>query len=221
MPVELAVAMVALGTAGVALVVGAHVFHAGFFLRRRVRGLPLHTIAQTPAGTDVRVCGRVVRQQDQPVLEAPLSGKRCAAYHVVWEERHGTSRGGRWVRMGEEQRATHFTLVDATGRADVDGRSLTLMLDPNHHAGAGVLRFGDARLDAFLAAHAPALLHRPNVRVRESVLEFDHAVAVVGAGQWAPGHERAPSGDREATQVLRLGAASDGRLIVTDDPLAR
>ena len=214
------------GAAAVATVAGVGWYFAREQrLKRRIRALPLTAIARTPEHQDVRVSGRLAYVADQPPLEAPLSGRPCAAWRVVVRERRGTGKNRRWVTILEESDSRDFVLEDDTGRALVDGTLVELALDFDAKGGSGVFSGPSPYLQEFLHERGIAtrgLVFDKTFQYREGILEAGEQVTVAGSGVWESDPSQRGQGYRDVGKLLRVGAMTGGELLASDDPrLAR
>ena len=190
-------------------------------LKRRIKGLPISPIAQTPEGRDVRVSGRLVYLGGEAPLIAPLSGRPCAAWRVLVRERTGSGKNERWVTLVEESDARDFALEDPGGRAIVDGTLVELALDFDSSGGTGLLVRSSPRLEGFLHQRGiptRGLVFDKALQFREGILEAGEKVTVAGSGAWESDPTQRGQGYRDVGRLLRVRAMSDGQLLATDDP---
>ena len=216
----------AIGLGAFAVIVGARYFFAREQrLKRRIKTLPLSSIADTPELQDVRVTGQLAYLGDRAPLEAPLSGRPCAAWRVIVRERRGTGKNKRWVTILEEGDSRDFALEDESGRAIVDGTLVELALDFDRKGGTGFLSRPSPYLEGFLHERGIAtrgIVFGKTLDYREGALEAGEQVTVAGSGTWENDPTQRGKGYRDVGKLLRVGAMSDGNLLATDDPkLAR
>ncbi len=188
-------------------------------LKRRMRKLPRRSIRDTPEGVDARVSGRLRLVDDQPPLHAPLSGRPCAAWRVVVQERRGSGNNRRWVTIVEDQASTEFILEDGTGRAVIDGTAITVIVDIDDTGGIGMFE-ESPQLERFLTERGisfTGLLWRKTFRYREGILEAGETVTVAGSGTWEADPSQLGGGYRDVGKRLLVKALSDGQLLATDD----
>ncbi len=212
-----------------AIVLGTAVAFAGarwYFgreqrLRRRIKALPLSSIAQTPEGQDVRVSGRLAYLGDRAPLTAPVSGRPCAAWRIIVRERRGSGKNKRWVTLVEEGDSRDFVLEDESGRAIVDGTLVELALDFDSRGGTGFFSSPNPYLEQFLHERGIAtkgIVFDKTLQFREGALEAGERVTVAGSGAWENDPSQRGQGYRDVGKLLRVGAMSDGNLLATDDP---
>ncbi len=216
----------AIGLGAFAIIAGARWFLAREQrLKRRIKTLPLSSIGETPELQDVRVTGQLAYLGDRAPLEAPLSGRPCAAWRVVVRERRGSGKNKRWVTVLVESDSRDFVLEDGTGRAIVDGTLVELALDFDRKGGAGFFSGPSPTLEQFLHERGIAtkgVVFGKTLDYREGALEAGEQVTVAGSGTWENDPSQRGKGYRDVGKLLRVGAMSDGNLFATDDPkLAR
>ena len=190
-------------------------------LKRRIQTLPLSSIGDTPELQDVRVSGQLAYLGDSAPLEAPLSGRLCAAWRVVVRERRGSGKNKRWVTIVEESDSRDFVLEDGTGRAIVDGTLVELALDFDRKGGSGILGGPSPYLESFLherGISTRGIVFGKTLDYREGALEAGEKVTVAGSGTWENEPSQRGQGYRDVGKLLRVGAMSDGNLLATDDP---
>jgi hypothetical protein len=175
------------------------------------------TIRDATAGSVVRIAGRA--QLAGTPLEAPLTGRPCAAWEVVVEEfwpMHGA-----WAPVVRDARAVDFLLRDATGVALVTVRGGTVTLTP------------DTRFSSGWAPPAPRVaefLRRYNqppwgpmgprsLRCLEGVILDKAKVAAIGVAEWEPDPDGAtdPAGYRDSPQRLVVRSSVSAPLYVCHD----
>lgn len=189
-------------------------------LKRRILKLPIgESIVQTPVNQDVRVSGTLAYVEGKPALTAPISGRPCAAWRVIVEERRKHSEHSGWDTVIDESGSTDFALEDESGRALVDGTVLSLALDFDASGGQGFLNPASPALAAFMQSRGVAthgFLLKKTLRAREGVLEAGEVVTVAGNGTMMndPSNQ---TGYRSSAKLLRVKALSSGELLASDD----
>ncbi len=196
-------------------------FNRDLQLKRRIRKLPKSSIAETPEDTDVRVCGDLEYVEDLVPLTAPLSGRECVAWRVIVRERRSSGKNSRWVTVVEEESAIDFMLVDATGRARIDGTALSLALDVDASGGTGLFKQDVPRLEAFLGERGIStrgFIFGKTLQYKEGILALGEKVTVAGSAKWEKDPtQRGQGGYRDVGKLLRVRALATGELLATDD----
>ncbi len=190
--------------------------------RRAMQEVPRRPIAEVVEGEIARVVGKV--RVSAPVV-APLSGRSCAYFRVLVQERRKRGKGSYWVDVVDEAGGVDFLLEDDTGRAVVKVDRAKAVLEGDESGHSGFLSEPSAELVAFLEARghsAQGWVFNKTIRYREGIAEEGETVAVVGKGRWERDpDERPQAGDgyREAVMPERLvlEAPADGPLLLGDE----
>ncbi len=180
---------------------------------RALRGTPPVAIAQFAAGGVHKIVGRI--SVADGMLEAPLSGRMCAVYEVVVEERRSSGKSTHWSTIIHHVEAVPFLVTDSTGTAQVLPEHAELKITRDAHSRSGTFDDASPREERFLAAHgerSEGWVFNRGLRYREGVLEVGETVAVRGAG--VPVDDPATPG----TQILQLSTGGLERLYISDDP---
>ena len=203
-------------------------------IKRALRLYPLQRIAEVSEGDMVRVSGRLVYEGEEAPLQAPLSGRGCAAWRVLVQEYENRGRHGRWKTIVDESEASAFLLEDESGVAWVKG-ALEIATDLDAREGTGLFRGPSPELEEFLLQRGHGTkgwIFNKRIRYREGAFEAGETVTVAGTAHWELDPSQVGQGYRDAGKRLRLEplvdgqlmarSLPDGRLLATDDPsLAR
>lgn len=165
---------------GVALFGASLYFERGTAVRRKMRAVPLTTIAEAKEGQRVRLQGIPTGSP----LQAPLSGRPCVFFHLLVDELFIGQKVNYWKRRTEEEGWVDFVLVDATGQLLVktEGAVSGALF---HSARTGAFVVDPSLERAFLERQAakgvriPSRLHR-DIRMTEAILQVGQTIAVVG-----------------------------------------
>ncbi|MCB9569069.1 MAG: hypothetical protein H6710_17960 [Myxococcales bacterium] len=166
----------------------------GEVTKRMLRGAAPVAIGEYPDGGCRRVDGELEILERE--LQAPLSGRRCAAYEIIIEE----STDKDWRQVARDVKVVPFVLRDGSGRAIIKPESASLSIVADVHTCSGTFQDPGPRELALLdrlGLSARGLLFNRSLRYREGVLEPGERVAALGYG--------AVSADEEAG-----GAHHDG-----------
>ncbi|MEZ4336868.1 MAG: hypothetical protein R3B82_09595 [Sandaracinaceae bacterium] len=209
------------------LLVGVFVFVGWYFsadqrTKRKMRAIPVRAIGEVMEGEVARVVGKV--RVDAPLI-APLSGRPCAYWRIVVEEKRRRGKHSYWQTLVDEEEGTDFLLLDDTGKAKVQVSYASAVLHGDAEGGSGFLNEPTPELDSFLSARGHSTqgwIFNKTIRFREGVAEPNELVAVVGMGKWERDPEEAAmagEGYREAVMPKRLvlSAPSEGPLLLSDE----
>ena len=188
-------------------------FSADLKMKRRIRSYPLvPRIADVPEYKDIRVSGTLAYAEGLAPLSAPFCKRPCVAWQVVVE----AGVGKNWQEVIRENKAVDFVLEDESGKAIVDGTSLTLVLKNEILGKSGIFLGTSPELVEFCARRNVETLGRA-LRMREGILALNEVVTVCGQGRFER-DVNAQTDYRSQAQVLRIGPLANGELLAGDDP---
>ncbi len=214
------------------LVAFAVLYASGVIARRRLRArrrrklreamrTPITTIADAPEGKPIRIVGAVVATGE--LLTAPISGRRCVAFHALVEAHTGEAREP-WAVVAEERQSMDFVVSDGTGRAVVDVATTELELEANPRTGEA--NATTPTVYELLNRHRADRRARPfakRFRYQEHAFEVGARLAVMGVAVREPDPD-APAdvtGYRDDPRTrLHLGGTPRQPCLVTDDEAA-
>ncbi len=186
-------------------------------VKRRLRKAPRRAIRHLPDGTYARFVGTVL-PLDSPI-EAPLTGRPCAYWRVIVEEKHGKSYSQ--ILCKEEGR--DFSIRDETDtlRVSVDGALMALEQDGDF--ASNVWTDPTPALERFLSKYGEkttGILFNRSLRYHEAVIETGESVTVAGIAHAEPDPNgpRVNDGYRETPMRMVLQAGKDMPVLITDDP---
>ena len=153
--------------------------------RRRLRKIPVTTIAAAPVGAPVRLQGVVHRHVDE--LSSPLTGQAGVYYNVQVEGKND----GQWSGPVREAKGVDFILRDASGEALVRSQGARWVVRVDHRSKSGTLDPADAAQSAFLGRHGRSgvnyLGFNRILHYEERVLEIGSLVSVFAMKAAGPG----------------------------------
>ena len=166
----------------------------------------------------VKVVGRV-EIVGEPLI-APLSGRKCAYYHVLVEEKQSHGKSSHWHTLIEEEITTKFILSEKTGTALIDTSHVKSYLVQDAHYESGFLQDAHNHLEHYLIKHGHAstglLGFNKTIRYKEGILEEQEPVAVTGLGRWVDGKDKDLPGKYK--KVLIIQSYSGEPVYLSDDP---
>jgi hypothetical protein len=197
-------------------------FSADQRARRAMKAVPRRRVAEVIEGEKARVVGRV---EVERTVTAPLSGRPCAYWRVVVEEKRSSGKSSHWRTIIDEHDGVDFFLRDEDGKALVKTAFVHAVLEKDSHFSSGLFDDAGPELEAFLAQRghsSTGLVFNKTMRYREGVVEPGELVAAVGVGRWErdPDEQaRAGAGYREARlpERLVLDAPAEGPLLLSDE----
>lgn len=202
----------------VTVIVLAFFFSRKAVVKRALKKTPYKRIPEFTPGEKGRVVGRIIYAGQ--TVQAPLTGRRCAAYHVVVEEYRRSGKSGSWVTVINEEHRGDVVIHDGTGYAFVEPQGMYTHFVQDGRFSSGTFNNAHPHLEAYLARHGRTstglLGFNKSIRYREGILEENETVAAVGVGMWGSARQKniSISGDR----LLLLNADEKGKVYLSDDP---
>jgi len=201
----------------VGIIVLAIVFSKKNIIKRALKKAPYKRIHEVQNGETARIVGRIVYAGQ--VLQSPLSGRHCAAYHVEVQELRSSGKNSSWVTIINEEKRGDVVIHDGMGNAWVDSQSVTTLINLDANYSSGIFNDAQQHLEAYLAQHgrkSTGLLgFNKNIRYKEGILEQGELVAAVGVGIW--GSAQSKKLNLTADRLLMMGPNEKGKLYLTDD----
>jgi hypothetical protein len=185
--------------------------------RRELRAAPRSSVADLPADKRGRVMG--IARPFGPVLEAPLSGRRCVYYRILI----ASLDAGYLRELATEQDAVTFLLEDRGRRAVIDPTHATFSTGFDHESTSRAAADADIMQLTLLERHALATRSFFGIDAllyREAIVEVGERITVVGTGTREPDPDAVAIGsyrDHAATRLWLRGSARFP-LVISDDP---
>jgi hypothetical protein len=187
-------------------------------IRRRLKKFPFKYISDFVNGESAKITG-MVEFVDVP-LTSPLSGRTCAWYYVLVEQRVSSGRSSHWKKIIEEEVPGRFVVRDGNRCALVDERKVKSYIVQDKQFRSGFMNDATGTLEAYLNKHgikSEGLFGlNKSIRYKEGVLEEGERISVFGKGEWkeAPQLGLADVYGR----VLHMRAPDQDFMVLTDDP---
>lgn len=190
-------------------------------IKRALRALRPSPLSDVREGL-VKVSGTVKTLE---ALTAPLSGRSCAYYEVIVEQKVSSGKNSTWRTIIREVEERDFLVEDGTGRARVEMVAVEAAVTKDGHWSSGTFNDASPELEEFLLRHghqSQGWVFNKTLRYREGVLENGEQVAVLG---WAdremdpePATAASGAGYRDAPTRVVLRSNGEHELKVSDDP---
>ncbi|MDB4961491.1 MAG: hypothetical protein JWP01_1490 [Myxococcales bacterium] len=184
--------------------------------RRRINRQRLWRLSQLPEGTYGRIVGRA-HPIGEPLI-SPMTGRRCVYYEVVVEGKGLQPKPAKMTIVAHEVKAMPFLLVDGTGRAVIDPAGADLLVDFDARSGFGSAgQIVTPAHQELFARHGRTVLggmYGTDLRYRESVIEIEDMITVLGVGTREPDPEATGHGSRSR---FRFTHTAKRPLMITDD----
>ncbi len=178
---------IAIGSA----VVLAIVFFSWYFskkaiVKRKLKRATYRRFTEIRRGEVAKLVGKV-QFIDQP-LKAPLSGRTCAYYHVLVEQRVSTGKSSHWKTIIEDEASSKFVLREGSRYAYIRSNKIKSYVVEDMKYQSGLWDDAGRQLECYLSNHqiksTNFLGFNKTIRYREGVLEDNEEVAVLGTGEW-------------------------------------
>jgi hypothetical protein len=187
-------------------------------IKRKLKKSPVKRIATVTDGEVVKITGKV-EYTGEP-LTAPLSGRTCACYHVLVEQRVSSGKNTHWKTIIEEEIFGSFGIRDEDYCARFDGNKVKSYIVQDRKYTSGFRNDALEVLERYLKNHGYEsenfLGMNKTIRYREGVLEEGETIAVLGKARW----EKAESGQWSDSygKVLIISPTEKEPVYLSDDP---
>lgn len=208
---------------GVLLLVAVIVFFRYYYSRkavvlRKLKNAVDKHISGFVNGNIAKIVGRVDIVGNP--LYAPLSGRKCAYYYVMVEQRVSNGKSTYWKPIIEEERAGEFLVKDGRYSVHINALKVKSYLVQDRIYTSGFMEDATEVLEKFLRAHGHKSENliglNKSLRYKEGVLEQGEVVAVMGRGEWKDAAQfNLPS---TTERVLVIAATEDEPVYLSDDP---
>lgn len=187
-------------------------------LTRLLKAAPRYSIQAAPESQQIKLVGRVSYLSEP--LVAPLSGRRCACYQIIVQEKRG-GKNKHWVEIIRDEDRRDFMLTDETGRALIKAQDAKLLIDRDGKFTSGTFNDATPELNAFLEKFGKEStgffgLNR-TMRYYEGIIEDTEDVVVCGVARRVPDVEGAAGDYREQGTRLELEHRSEEQPLILCD----
>ncbi len=196
----------------------AYLFSKKARIRRRLKKFPFKYISDFVNGESAKITG-MVEFVDVP-LTSPLSGRSCAWYYVLVEQRVSSGKSSHWKKIIEEEVPGRFVLREGNRCALIDERKVKTYIVGDKQFRSGFMNDASEVLESYLNKHGINSVglfgFNKAIRYKEGVLEEGERITVFGKGEWK---EAAQLGLADIYgRVLHLRAPDQDFMVLTDDP---
>jgi hypothetical protein len=196
----------------------SYYFSKNVVIRRKIRKTAIKKISDFTGGEIAKITGKV-ELAGEP-LTAPLSGRKCAYYYVLVEQRVSTGKSSHWKTLIEEEVSGKFVIRDGYSCAYINSQSVKSYLVLDMKYSSGFLNDATAELEKYLGKHNKESENfigtNKTIRYKEGILEEGEKIVVVGKGEWKSSyHFNLP--DRY-DRVLAFSSTDEDDVYLSDDP---
>lgn len=186
-------------------------------VRRALKRTVVKHIETVREGEIAKIVGRVELVEDKGV--APLSGRSCAGYYVLVQEKTASSKNSHWRTIIEEEKYKDFVINDGTGIAIVNRHKLKSYIVKDWKEYSGFRHDTTPALEQYLNVHGFKSRNfiglNKSIRYSEGVLEPGETVAALGKGCWIERNNGTETGTN--VRVLELNSIDGDALYLSDD----
>jgi hypothetical protein len=185
---------------------------------KKVRRKAIHSARENEY---IKIVGKA-KHAGEPLI-APLSKRKCVYYDVKVEEK----RGKHWTVMIDDVAFQDFFISTGTESAILNLRvqqdnTKRIHLVTDHSINSGFFKDSDPEIERYLQLKGNKstgfLGMNKTLRYKESVIELDEEIAVMGIATWKT--IDTPVDGYSDSRVLTVTGTSKQRLLITDEPKA-
>ncbi|MGZ4035717.1 MAG: hypothetical protein ACXVP4_12695, partial [Bacteroidia bacterium] len=161
-------------------------FSKAAIIKRKLRKTVGKKISDFQTGEVAKTVGAIKYVGD--TLNAPLSARKCAYYHVLVEERVSSGKSSYWKTIIEEETAAHVVITEGRDYALIETQMVKTYLIDDKQYSSGFLNDATDTLKLYLDRHGYDAVNwlgmNNSIRYKEGILEEGELVAVAGKGTW-------------------------------------
>lgn len=206
----------------VALVVIAVIFFSCYYSKKAIvkrklkKAIDKH-ISTFLNGDIAKIVGKV-EIIGNPLI-APLSGRKCAYYYVLVEQRVSNGKSTYWKTIIEEEVSGSFLVKDGRYCAQINTQKVKSYIVQDKMYTSGFMEDATEVLEKYLRAHNQKsecfLGFNKSLRYKEGVLEQGEMIAAMGRGEWKNSDSDQIS---ENSRVLVISSTEEEPVYLSDDP---
>ncbi|WP_430411307.1 hypothetical protein [Kordia sp.] len=217
---EFIIPILFVGGIGTLIIVGIFFSTKNRILRelKKVRRKQIQSVRENEY---VKIVGKA-KHAGEPLI-APLSKRECVYYDVKVEEK----RGKHWKIIIDDVKFQDFFINTGTENAIINLKrqlpaTKRIYLVTDHSLNSGVFKNIDPEIEQYLKENGNKstgfLGMNKSLRYKESIIELDEEIAVMGIGKWQT--IDTPIDGYSDSRVLTLNGSKKQKLLVTDVPKA-
>jgi hypothetical protein len=185
---------------------------------KKIRRKEIHSVRENEY---VKIIGKA-KHAGNPLI-APLSKRKCVYYNVQVEEKSGKH----WRNIINDVQFQDFFVQAGTESAILNLRvqrdnTKRIHLVTDHSLNSGVFKNIDPEIERYLQQNGNKssgfLGMNKTLRYKESIIELDEEIAVMGIGKWKT--IDTPMDSYSDGRILTLIGSKEQKLLVTDEPKA-
>lgn len=200
------------------IIIAGAFFSRKAIVARRLRKTQMKRIRDVQDGEVIRLTGNVKLLGE--TLRAPLSGRKCAYFHVHVERHQHNGKHSHWHTIINDEQMGDLVIHDSTGYAMVTTEFIKSYVMKDREYESGFLKDANPELRAYLAQFnydsETFLGFNKHIRYKEGVLEADETITIAGRARWAKKSE--VKLNIPAERILLIEAEESNEIYLTDDP---
>lgn len=207
---------------GFLILVGIIVFVCNYYskkavVKRKLKKAVDKKISSFVSGDIAKIVGKV-EIVGEPII-APLSGRKCAYYYILVEERVSTGKSSHWRTIIEEEVSGSFLVRDGRYCAHINTQKVKSYIVQDRLYTSGFMEDATAVLERYLKVHGQEsegfLGFNKTLRYKEGVLEHGEIIAALGRGEWKNANSDQIS---ENSRILEINSTEEAPVFLSDDP---
>ncbi|MFB6319611.1 hypothetical protein [Saccharicrinis sp. FJH54] len=187
-------------------------------VKRKLKKTKSRPILSFNSGETAKISGKIEIVGE--ALQAPLSGRKCAAYMVLVEQKVSNGKSTHWRTIIKEEKACRYVIRDGYKCAWVNHNNCKSYIVQDKNYRSGLWNDATPELENFLNLHGykseNILGLNKTVRYKEGVLENGERVAVAGKGEWK--FSNLVGIPDEYDRLLVFDSANGHPVYLSDDP---
>jgi hypothetical protein len=205
------------------IIVGGILFFGIYFskkaiIKRKLKKAISERMADFVNGDIAKVVGKV--EYVSKPLVAPLSGRQCAYYHVLVEQKVSSGKSSYWKTLIKKEKTGTFVIRDGKYCAHINAVNIKSYVVEDRKYRSGFLKDATDVLEKYLNEHGIKsenfLGFNKTIRYKEGVLEAGEMIAAMGRGEWkSAAQEQLPD---TYGKVLVIGSTEKEAVYLSDDP---
>lgn len=177
---------VILGAIVIGVIIYAIFFNRAAVVKRALRKTPPKEMRDVLSGDIVRLKGNI--DLCGKVLIAPLSGRKCAYYHVEILQHKSSGKNSRWVTILNDEQAGDIVIRDGRHHAIIPSTGAKCFLVQDHNKHSGFMNDASPELNAYLQSKGIKSVSwiglNKSLKYREGILEANEVITAAGKANW-------------------------------------
>jgi hypothetical protein len=187
-------------------------------VKRKLKKAPGKKISDITSGETAKVTGNI-QITGEPLI-APLSGRKCALYYILIEEKVHSGKSSHWDTLIEEEVTGSYVIRDGRNYAYINSKDIKSYIVQDRNFSSGFMEDATEVLEKYLSHHGKKsegfLGFNKTIRYKEGVLEEGEMIAVIGKGTWRNPEQL--NLNFSAGRILEITGSKEEPVYLSDDP---